>query len=103
MAGHLGRDTTRRLNGGARLDRGATGKQLTEERYAGESRGRIKSCLIIVILVEQSAADAGSDDPGHAPGGKEHAIVDAGVLRAPEIGSGDAVDGELGAIAPIDG
>src|ERR1017187_2419859 len=78
------------------------GQHLAQQSYRGQHGRRVKRCLIVMILVEQHSANARADDAGHAPGGEQHAVIDAGVPGAPEIRGGYPVHRQLRAVAPID-
>lgn len=55
----------------------------------------------MVLVVEQSA-DASAKQASNAPRGKKHSVVDANVLRAPEISCSGGVHRELRSVAPVD-
>src|ERR1017187_4807737 len=81
---------------------GPLGQHFAHQSYRGQHGRRVKRCLIVMILVEQHSANAGADDAGHTPRGEQHAVVDAGVLSAPEVRCGGTVYRELRAVAPVD-
>src|SRR5512147_1316359 len=64
---------------------GTLGEQFGYQRHCCQHGRGVKRGLVVFVFVEEHATDARPDDAGHAPGREQHAVVDAGILRAPEV------------------
>src|SRR6266545_986723 len=65
--------------------RGTLRQKLENQRDHRQGRRPVEGGLVVLVPVEQRAGDPRADDPGHAPGREQQAVVEAGVLGAPEV------------------
>src|SRR5215469_4847995 len=80
----------------------ALDSEFAQQRDDSKSGGNVEGGLVVVVAVVEHAADARAENARETEGGEEHAVVDACILRTPEISGGGAIHGQLRPVTPVD-